>query len=149
MYCFSTLEQFSKLRESVRQELKQLLASEAESMFVAINEAVNNAIFHGNSGDSTKKVYLTITSSQGEIKAIIRDEGRGLDSAQNSSTCETLQESGRGLEIIGFCVDCYYFNVQPSEIVLIKKITTSPLGVEENLRLKKERVADAYQYQCC
>lgn len=125
------------------------MAADAESMFVAVNEAVNNAIFHGNGGDKTKKVYLAITSSEGEVKAIIRDEGQGFEPVKISSTGENLQESGRGLEIIGFCVDRYYFNAQPSEIVLIKKITALPLGVEENLCLKKERVADAYQYQCC
>lgn len=127
MYCFSTMEEFSRLRESVRQKLGQLLDNGVEPLFVAVNEAVNNAILHGNKQDKTKKVYLTITSSPNEIKVIIRDEGRGFKPVKQQETEENdLRESGRGLAIIGVCVDRYYFTVQPSEIVLIKNVTLSP-----------------------
>lgn len=132
MYCFSTMEQFAKLRESMRRELKQLLDTEAEPMFVAINEAVNNAIFHGNGSDSSKKVCLAITSLPGKIKVSIRDEGQGFKLVSRSSTVDNLREHGRGLEIIGFCVDDYYFNEQPSEIVLIKKTAILPANTEKN-----------------
>lgn len=121
MYCFSTMEQFSNIREQVRQELKEFYAAEAEIMFVAINEAVNNAIFHGNNGDGSKKVQLEITNLPDEIKVTVRDEGHGYIPIPKTITDDELQESGRGLDIIGFCVDNYYFNEQPSEIVLIKK----------------------------
>lgn len=146
MYCFSTMKEFSELRESVRRKLGQLLDDGVEPLFVAINEAVNNAILHGNKQDKTKKVYLTITSSPSEIKVIIRDEGGGFKPAKQQETENNLRESGRGLEIIGFCVDQYYFTVQPSEIVLIKKVTfSSAQGKEKAVR--RGRLANAHQYQ--
>lgn len=147
MYCFSTMEEFSRLRESVRQKLGQLLDNGVEPLFVAINEAVNNAILHGNKQDKTKKVYLTITSSPNEIKVIIRDEGRGFKPVKQQEIEENdLRESGRGLAIIGGCVDRYYFTVQPSEIVLIKKVTFSPARGKEKA-VRRGRLANAHQYQ--
>lgn len=148
MYCFTTMEEFSRLRESVRQELGQLLDTGVELLFVAINEAVNNAIFHGNKQDTAKKVHLTITSSSDEIKVIIRDEGGGFAPVEQVKTEDGLRESGRGLEIIGFCVDRYYFNLQPSEIVLIKKLTLSPAQAKANT-VKKGRLVNGNQYKCC
>ncbi|XER10967.1 Anti-sigma F factor [Sporomusa aerivorans] len=126
MFSFSTVEEFSELRETVRQKLNQLLVTGVEPLFVAVNEAVNNAIFHGNKQDKAKKVYLAITSSPGEVRIIVRDEGGGFSKMANAQPDE-LRESGRGLEIIGLCVDQYYYNAQPSEIVLIKKVAVSPL----------------------
>ena len=122
MFCFSTVEEFAKLRESVRQNLTQVLASGVEPLFVAVNEAVNNAILHGNKQVKDKKVYLTITSSPSEVRVAVRDEGGGFYRLANNHTGSELRENGRGLEIIDLCVDQYYYTMQPSEIVLIKKI---------------------------
>ncbi len=145
MYCFSTMEEFSRLRESVRQKLCQLLVNGVEPLFVAINEAVNNAIFHGNKQDKTKKVHLTISSSPGEVKVIIRDEGGGYKPVEQARTEDDLRESGRGLEIIKFCVDDYYFNLQPSEIVLIKKVMLSPTQTKAKT-VKKGRLSNGNKY---
>ncbi len=125
MFCFSTVEEFAKLRESVRQNLTQVLAGGVEPLFVAVNEAVNNAILHGNKQDKDKKVYLTITSSPSEVRIVVRDEGGGFSRLADNRTSDELRESGRGLEIIDLCVDQYYYTMQPSEIVLIKKIAGS------------------------
>jgi Anti-sigma regulatory factor (Ser/Thr protein kinase) len=120
MYCFSTVEEFAQLREAIRKKLKEMLATGVDAFFVAINEAVNNAIFHGNKQDQTKKVQLTINSMPGEVRVIVRDEGQGYTPV-NGNGEEGLRETGRGIEIIRHCVDQYYFNSEPSEVVLIKK----------------------------
>lgn len=148
MYCFSTMEEFSRLREPIRRELGQHLVTGVEPLFVAVNEAVNNAIFHGNKQDNSKKVHLTITSSPSEVKVIIRDEGGGFKPVEQAKPEENLRESGRGLEIIGYCVDDYYFNLEPSEIVLVKKVAVLPEMVIANA-VKKESLVNANQYQCC
>lgn len=135
------MEEFSKIREAVRQKLSHLLATGVEPLFVAINEAVNNAIFHGNKQDKTKKVYLTIAKLPGEIRVVIRDEGQGF--TRKEKTEEGLQEGGRGLEIIGLCVDKCYFNVQPSELVLIKKISASSAAAKRKVS-KKGRLSHVH-----
>jgi serine/threonine-protein kinase RsbW len=120
MFYFSTVEEFAGLREAVRKKLMEMPVIGVDPFFVAINEAVNNAIFHGNKQDKNKKVHLSIVRLPGEVRAIIRDEGQGFAPTQTSPEAG-LQENGRGIEIIGHCVDHYYFNLEPSEMVLIKK----------------------------
>lgn len=120
MFCFSTVEEFSGIREAVRKKLTEMQVRGVDPFFVAINEAVNNAIFHGNKQDKNKKVHLTIMRLPGEVRAIIRDEGQGFAPVPANPEAG-LQENGRGIEIIGHCVDHYYFNLEPSEMVLVKK----------------------------
>lgn len=121
MFCFSTMEEFANIRETVRKKLTEILVAGVDPLFVAINEAVNNAILHGNKRDQTKKVQLTIASLPGEVRVIIRDEGQGFQPVKAKS-CDDLRENGRGIEIIRHCVDHYYVNLHPSEMVLVKKI---------------------------
>ncbi|GAB1444995.1 MAG: ATP-binding protein [Cyclobacteriaceae bacterium] len=49
------------------------------NIMIAVTEAVNNAIKHGNKGDSTRNVDLTLSLEDGLIKFRIEDEGRGFD----------------------------------------------------------------------
>lgn len=147
MYCFSTVEEFSKLREAVREQLTEMRVTGIELFFVAINEAVNNAIFHGNGQDQTKKVQLTIKNLHGEVRVIIRDEGQGFVPAKVNKE-DGLRESGRGMEIIRHCVDQYYFTSEPSEIVLVKKVDISSIASEHKV-VKRGKLLNANQYQYC
>ncbi|WP_222428026.1 ATP-binding protein [Sporomusa sp. KB1] len=135
------MKEFSELREAVREKLTEMRVAGVDPFFVAINEAVNNAIFHGNKQDETKKVQLTITNWPGEVRVIIRDEGQGFATAEAKQE-EGLQESGRGIEIIRHCVDQYYFSSEPSEMVLIKKVASSPMRPESEI-IEKGRLANA------
>jgi len=120
MYCFSSLEEFSDLRESIKEELMRASAKDALRIFIAINEGVNNAIFHGNKDDSSKKVYLTMQESPHEIRIVIRDEGEGFMKRDISDTTDWLAENGRGFEIIQHCVDSYQINEMGNQLTLIK-----------------------------
>lgn len=123
MFYFSTVEEFAQIRETVRKKLAEMLVSGVDPFFVAVNEAVNNAIFHGNKQDKSKRVRLTIASLPGEVRVIIRDEGGGFTPTKEKNK-DVLGESGRGIEIIEHCVDHYYFNFNPSEMVLVKKVAS-------------------------
>lgn len=46
---------------------------------IAVTEAVNNAIKHGNQNNSSKNVSLTLSLADGLIKFEVRDEGVGFD----------------------------------------------------------------------
>ena len=71
MYCFSSLVEFYLLQEAIKQKLAKISEKDAARVFIAINEGVNNAIFHGNKEDSSKKVYLTIEKVSNEIRIAI------------------------------------------------------------------------------
>lgn len=49
------------------------------NIMIAVTEAVNNAIKHGNQNDSSKNVSLTLSLGEGLIKFAVEDEGHGFD----------------------------------------------------------------------
>jgi serine/threonine-protein kinase RsbW len=49
------------------------------NILVAITEAVNNAIYHGNKSDPEKKIHITFKSDPSAITFTVRDEGKGFD----------------------------------------------------------------------
>lgn len=49
------------------------------NILIALTEAVNNAITHGNQLDPTKKVNLEYESTKGELSFTVKDEGSGFD----------------------------------------------------------------------
>jgi serine/threonine-protein kinase RsbW len=49
------------------------------NIMIAVTEAVNNAIRHGNQNNSSKNVSLTLSLNEGLIKFEVRDEGNGFD----------------------------------------------------------------------
>lgn len=122
MYSFSSFAEFATLRDSIKRELAQSCEEDALRLFIAINEGVNNAIFHGNKADVTKKVYLTITKFPDEMQITIRDEGEGYIHSRTSDTTELWNEDGRGLELIKHYVDSYWLNAKGNEITFVKKI---------------------------
>lgn len=125
MYCFSSVKEFINLRDSINERLMKISGDGAIRLFIAINEGVNNAIFHGNKEDASKKVYLTIEEMPNEIKVVIRDEGQGFESQDNEDITDLWGEHGRGLELIKHCVDCCWRNAVGNELTLVKKITSA------------------------
>lgn len=49
------------------------------NILIALTEAVNNAIHHGNKSNPNKKVHLTSSFLDGVISFTIEDEGPGFD----------------------------------------------------------------------
>lgn len=122
MYSFSSFAEFATLRDSIKRELAQSCKEDALRLFIAINEGVNNAIFHGNKEDLKKKVYLTIEKFPHEMQITIRDEGEGFLHSELSEAKELWKEDGRGLELIKHYVDTYWLNAKGNEITFVKKI---------------------------
>lgn len=70
------------------------------NIMIAITEAVNNAIKHGNKGDSSKNVSLTLSLNDRLIKFRVEDEGRGFDydNLPDPTAPENLEKpGGRGI----------------------------------------------------
>ncbi len=70
------------------------------NIMIAVTEAVNNAIKHGNQGDSTKNVSLTLSFEEGLIKFKVEDEGTGFDhqNLPDPTSPENLEKpGGRGI----------------------------------------------------
>jgi serine/threonine-protein kinase RsbW len=70
------------------------------NIMIAVTEAVNNAIKHGNSGNKAKNVSLSLSFHPGIIKFMIRDEGRGFDygNLPDPTSPENIEKpGGRGI----------------------------------------------------
>ena len=49
------------------------------NIMIAVTEAVNNAIRHGNSNDKSKNVSLSLNLEENQIVFFVSDEGNGFD----------------------------------------------------------------------
>lgn len=70
------------------------------NIMIAVTEAVNNAIKHGNSGNKSKNVYLSLFLEDSLIKFIIKDEGTGFNFERlpDPTAPENLEKpGGRGI----------------------------------------------------
>jgi serine/threonine-protein kinase RsbW len=70
------------------------------NIMIAVTEAVNNAIKHGNQNDSSKNVALSLSLHEGLIKFKIEDEGGGFDHEHlpDPTSPENLEKpGGRGI----------------------------------------------------
>ncbi len=70
------------------------------NIMVAVTEAVNNAINHGNQGDKNKNVKLSVVCEENLMRFIIEDEGKGFEyeTLPDPTEPENLNKlSGRGI----------------------------------------------------
>lgn len=70
------------------------------NIMIAITEAVNNAIKHGNGSDSSKNVSLFLSLDDTCIKFRVEDEGKGFDfeNLPDPTAPENLEKpGGRGI----------------------------------------------------
>lgn len=120
-YQFTSFDDFIKLRNAIKNFFESVCQDEAELLFVATNEAVNNAFFHGYKSDPVG-VELTITELQEEILITVKHDGTGykFDGTIEHHPDE-LDEHGRGLAIIGLCTDSYRFNSSGNELEMRKR----------------------------
>jgi serine/threonine-protein kinase RsbW len=73
------------------------------NIYVSLNEAVNNAIQHGNKYDRTKFVKISFRDSNQFYEFIIEDEGSGffIDNVKDPTLLKNRNnESGRGIFIM-------------------------------------------------
>lgn len=70
------------------------------NIMIAVTEAVNNAIKHGNGGNSSKNVFLSLTLNDNLLKFIVKDEGPGFNHGDlpDPTAPENLEKpGGRGI----------------------------------------------------
>jgi serine/threonine-protein kinase RsbW len=70
------------------------------NIMIAVTEAVNNAIKHGNSNNKAKNVHLSLFLKDSMIKFIVKDEGEGFNyqDLPDPTAPENLKKpGGRGI----------------------------------------------------
>ena len=70
------------------------------NIMIAVTEAVNNAIKHGNSSNKSKNVYLSLFLEDSLIKFLVKHQGSGFnyDTPPDPTAPENLEKpGGRGI----------------------------------------------------
>ncbi|WNJ15917.1 ATP-binding protein [Pontibacter sp. G13] len=102
--------------EAVIDELRSVLEFKEDvygNVMVAVTEAVNNSIIHGNKEDESKKVIVEITAkSHYSLKVSVSDEGEGFDPSNlaDPTSPENLENiGGRGVFLMEHLSDSMSF----------------------------------------
>jgi serine/threonine-protein kinase RsbW len=81
---------------------------EVHDLTLAVVEATNNAIQHGNQGDPRKKVSLSFSLTPGELVVTVADQGKGFDLREvprRFPAHPSLADHGRGVLLMRSLVD--------------------------------------------
>ena len=90
---------------------------------LAIEEAINNAIRHGNRSDTSKQIHIKYRVTARRCDVVIADEGSGFNPAgvpdpTNEHNLE--QTSGRGLLLMRAFMNSVVFNDSGNAVTLTK-----------------------------
>ena len=94
------------------------------AIHLAAEEAIVNAIVHGNKLDPTKKVHVECEISTAVVRISIRDEGAGFDPASvpDCTVDERLEApGGRGVMLMKSFMTSIEYNATGNAVVLLKR----------------------------
>ena len=99
------------------------------NIMVAVTEAVNNAIRHGNKFDKDKNVYLALFATNDKLRFEVEDEGAGFDynNLDDPTAPENLENpGGRGIFLIRHLADEVEFSKDGRRVELTFALTPTP-----------------------
>jgi serine/threonine-protein kinase RsbW len=91
------------------------------NMLIAVTEAVNNAILHGNKNDPDKFVKIGFESDDDKLVFSIADEGEGFDHTNLPDPTDPVnidKISGRGVFLMQSLADSIQFEQNGSKVLL-------------------------------
>ena len=97
---------------------------------LALQEALNNAVVHGNRLDARKLVHVRCRCKVGNgISLIVSDQGQGFDpsAVEDPLSVENLEaEHGRGIHLMKLAMDEVSFDRGGTEVQMCKSIARNP-----------------------
>ncbi len=103
-----------------------IVEAEDSDVVLALDEAIVNAIKHGNKCDPHKSVHILAELSASGIRVTITDEGTGFSKEEvpdPTDPCRILEPSGRGLLLINHFMDEVCHNDCGNQIQMFKRST--------------------------
>lgn len=106
-----------------------IVEPEDSEVMIALDEAIVNAIKHGNKCDPRKAVHIVAEFSIEGARFIIADEGSGFareNVPDPTEPCRLLEPSGRGLLLISHIMDEVRFNQCGNRLEMFKRPANKP-----------------------
>lgn len=100
-------------------------------VLIALDEAIVNAIKHGNKCDPRKAVHIVAEFSYEGVRFTVTDEGDGFALEKVPDPTEPsrlLEPSGRGLLLINHIMDEVCFNPCGNRLEMFKRAMSKPQG---------------------
>lgn len=97
---------------------------------VAFEEALRNAMIHGNKDNPVKKVIIDIEWTDGTVMLTVEDEGDGFDpdSLPDPTLSENLlKERGRGVYLMKHLMDGVTYQNEGRKVIMIKYLNRKHL----------------------
>lgn len=91
------------------------------NILVALTEAVNNAIYHGNQANPNKSIDIYFKSHSDHVSFIVKDEGTGFgyDNLPDPTSPENIEKpNGRGVFLMRNLADKVTFEDNGSKVIL-------------------------------
>lgn len=108
-----------------RVEKMNIVNPDKSNLFVALDEAIVNAVKHGNRFDKNKVVRITAEISPVEADFTIEDEGEGFDTTAISDPTLTenmMKPDGRGILIIKKVMDEVIYDSKGNRLRMVKRL---------------------------
>ena len=89
------------------------------NILIAVTEAVNNAIIHGNGNNEDKKVKVDVETGEDRVVFIVADEGSGFDfnNLPDPTAPENIEKpDGRGIFLMKNLSDEVNFDLNGSKV---------------------------------
>ena len=96
---------------------------------LAVEEALANALVHGNKLDANKSVRVIVCGDDKRFGLIVEDQGQGFtaDMLPNTRDPENLlSERGRGIHLIGHYMDLVRYSGKGNRVMLVRGRQTEP-----------------------
>ena len=107
-------------------EGSQCVPGEEFDVELALREALENAVVHGNREDPERKVHIRCRCQPGkEISIVVTDQGKGFDfekTVGNGITTDPGSEHGRGIQLMRAYMDDVRFEQGGSEVHMRKRL---------------------------
>ena len=123
---------FTKILESTTQAVGETLnealqalsdhhwctSEDSFSMRLCLEEALVNAVIHGNKGEPERKVEIRILEDEDCCRILVRDEGEGFDPAAVAMAgCDEM--GGRGVCLIKHYMEHVHFNCVENALEMV------------------------------
>jgi serine/threonine-protein kinase RsbW len=116
-------------------EGSRCVPGEEPAVELALREALNNAVVHGNHMDAHKLVQVRCRCALGKgVSIIVRDQGQGFDpnAVPNPVAVENVEaEHGRGIHLMKWAMDEVSFERAGTEVHMRKALTRQPQSARQ------------------